>query len=162
MSPIGGRARIEAMLPHRDPLLLVDTLDSFTPGPRGSLAASFSITGDEAWLRGHFPGRPLWPGVLLIEGLAQCAGLLIHMAAAHARGEASPRPVDAARLGMLAAADVKLLRIVEPPAQIRYRVRIVGVFGGLHRVAGEAAVGDRAVADGSVSIALASDGAGPG
>ena len=156
----GGRALIESMLPHREPLLLVDTLEGFTPGPRATLAASFTITGEEVWLRGHFPGRPVWPGALLIEGLAQCAGLLIRLAEAHARGETQP-PGPATRLGMLAAADIKLLRVVEPPAQIRYRTRLLGVFGDLHRVTCEAAVAGRSVADGAVSIAL-TVGADPG
>lgn len=149
----GGRELVEALLPHREGMLLVDAITGFRPGVRAVLTASLTVTGDEACLRGHFPGRPIWPGVLLIEGLAQCAGLVIHMAAAHGRGEMETRGVG--QRGMLAGANVKFLQVVEPPAVIEYQVRLVGVFGGLYRVDGEAAVAGRAVADGSVSIALA-------
>lgn len=64
------------LLPHRDPFLLVDELTALEPGQ--SVSGTWTITGDEYFFPGHFPGRPTLPGVLMVEALAQvgaCAAL---------------------------------------------------------------------------------------
>lgn len=64
------------LLPHRDPFLFVDELTSLSPGE--SVSGTWTITGDEYFFPGHFPGRPTLPGVLMVEALAQvgaCAAL---------------------------------------------------------------------------------------
>ncbi|WP_426571515.1 3-hydroxyacyl-ACP dehydratase FabZ [Aquihabitans sp. McL0605] len=58
-----------SLLPHRPPFLLIDRVDACEPGQ--SATARWKITGDEPWLAGHFPGRPVVPGVLQLESLAQ-------------------------------------------------------------------------------------------
>ncbi|WP_419915970.1 3-hydroxyacyl-ACP dehydratase FabZ [Candidatus Poriferisodalis sp.] len=61
------------LLPHRAPFLLVDEIVELQPGER--CVAHWHLTGDEAFFAGHFPGRPTLPGVLMVEALAQTAGL---------------------------------------------------------------------------------------
>ena len=66
---------IMAMLPHRYPFLMVDRVLSFETGK--SLRAIKNVTFNEPQFQGHFPGHPVMPGVLIIEGMAQAAGLLV-------------------------------------------------------------------------------------
>ena len=67
-------AEIEAILPHRSPFALVDKITDYTPGQwaRGIKC----VTRTEPFFQGHFPGRPIMPGVLILEALAQTGGLL--------------------------------------------------------------------------------------
>ena len=67
-------ARIMAALPHRYPMLLVDRVVSLDPG--GEIHAVKAVSFNEQFFQGHFPGRPIMPGVLQIEALAQAAGIL--------------------------------------------------------------------------------------
>ena len=62
--------RIQELIPHRDPFLLVDRVTDLDP-EEISIVAQKNITEDEPYLEGHFPGNPIMPGVLVIEALAQ-------------------------------------------------------------------------------------------
>ena len=66
--------RVMAALPHRYPLLLVDRVESIVPDQ--SIVAIKAVTINEQFFQGHFPGRPIMPGVLIVEALAQAAGIL--------------------------------------------------------------------------------------
>lgn len=70
-----GIKEIEEIIPHRHPFLLVDRIETLEPGVRavGYKAVSF----DESFFRGHFPGNPVMPGVLMIEALAQTGAVAI-------------------------------------------------------------------------------------
>ena len=65
---------IMALLPHRYPFLLIDRVLDFTPGE--SLTAIKNVTINEPIFTGHFPGMPIFPGVLILEALAQATGIL--------------------------------------------------------------------------------------
>ena len=66
--------RVMAALPHRFPMLLVDRVETLVPNR--SIRAIKAVTINEPFFAGHFPGRPIMPGVLIIEALAQAAGVL--------------------------------------------------------------------------------------
>ena len=66
--------RVMAALPHRYPMLLVDRVEKLVPDE--SITAIKAVSINEAFFAGHFPGRPIMPGVLIIEALAQAAGIL--------------------------------------------------------------------------------------
>jgi len=73
MGPLDVR-RVMAALPHRYPMLLVDRVVSMVP--RTSIHAVKAVSVNEPFFQGHFPGRPIMPGVLIVEALAQAAGVL--------------------------------------------------------------------------------------
>ena len=65
---------IRKILPHRYPFLLVDKVTEYTPGER--IVGIKNVTGNEPFFQGHFPERPIMPGVLIVEALAQVSGIL--------------------------------------------------------------------------------------
>jgi len=66
--------RVMAALPHRYPMLLVDRVERLVPDK--SITAVKAVSMNEGFFQGHFPGRPIMPGVLIVEALAQAAGVL--------------------------------------------------------------------------------------
>jgi len=62
-----------ALLPHRPPFRFVDAVDELDPG--GTVVARYRVTGEEAFLSGHFPGNPVFPGVIQLEALAQAGAI---------------------------------------------------------------------------------------
>ena len=70
---------ISTYLPHRYPFLLVDRVLSMRREPEKALTAIKNVTINEPFFNGHFPGNPVMPGVLIIEAMAQAAGMLAHL-----------------------------------------------------------------------------------
>lgn len=110
-----NRAQIEALLPHRPPMLLVDEVLEVEPGRR--IVVQRLVRPDEPWFAGHFPGDPVLPGVLVAETLAQAAALL-HLAA---------HPDRAGETVYLAGLDgIRFRRIVRPGDTLRAEVTATG------------------------------------
>ena len=75
LKPPFGRETIESIIPHRPPFLLVDEVLELEPGRK--VRGRFLVPEDGWWFQGHFPDRPVMPGVLTIEAIAQCGAVAV-------------------------------------------------------------------------------------
>lgn len=127
-------ARALSHLPHGPDFRFIDRLTALDPGRSG--CGEYAVRGDEPFLRGHFPGNPLMPGVLLIEAAAQIAGIV-------AQSDPAVRPLENLRL--TAIRGCKILGTAKPSERIIIEARITGRMGGLIQADATASVGDRIV-----------------
>lgn len=162
LAPWFDRAVVERLLPHRPPLLLVDAVRDAHLGATATLRARFAVDPAHPALAGHFPGRPVWPGVYTVEGLAQAGAVLLGLegaAAAHPGGlagvlaalrEGGAPPIPP--VGLLVEVDVRFLAPVGPGEVLDYAVRVVDRHGPLVRLDVAAGVGGREVARGTLRV----------
>ena len=122
---------IMALLPHRYPFLLIDRVLELVPGERAR--AIKNVTINEPFFTGHFPGRPLMPGVLILEALAQAAGVLAFRTSAET-------PAEGGLYYFVGIDKARFKRTVEPGDQLvldivlKKRRRDVWCFGAEARV----------------------------
>ena len=136
---------VMAALPHRFPMLLVDRVDELVPNER--IVATKAVTINEPFFAGHFPGRPIMPGVLIVEALAQAAGVL----AVESLGLSGT-----GKLVYFMAIDAAKFRTpVEPGVLLRLEADFVQKRATVCKFAGRAFVGDRLVAEANFTAMIA-------
>jgi 3-hydroxyacyl-[acyl-carrier-protein] dehydratase len=119
------KVRALGALPHGAEFRFIDEVVELDPGRCGR--AVYRVRGDEAILRGHFPGRPLVPGVILIEALAQLAGII-------AQSDPSIPPLDDLRLAAIRSA--KITGTAGPGSALDIAGEVTGRLGSLIQAAG--------------------------
>lgn len=137
--------RIMAMLPHRYPMLLVDRVLEIVPDQ--SIRAVKAVSMNEPFFQGHFPGRPIMPGVLIVEALAQAAGVL----AIDALGlEGSGKLVY-----FMAIEGAKFRTPVEPGVLLTLDVEFVQKRASVCKFAGKASIDGKLAAEASFTAMIA-------
>jgi 3-hydroxyacyl-[acyl-carrier-protein] dehydratase len=142
-APAGGGVLsaddIARLLPHRYPFFLLDRVTALEPGV--SAEAIKNVTASDGVLSGHFPGRMLYPGVLLVECVAQLAAVIYGTGALQEAGQ-DPVGDVADRVGYLAEIkQTKFLKIVVPGDQIAFKAQSGPRMGRLISVTGQGSVG---------------------
>ena len=109
-----------SFLPHGPEFRFIDRIVSLDPGQSG--AGTYLIRGDEPFLRGHFPGEPIFPGVLLIEAAAQLAGVV---------AQSDPARAPLPGLKLTAVRNAKILGAAAPGQTLRLEARVTGRLDNL-------------------------------
>jgi 3-hydroxyacyl-[acyl-carrier-protein] dehydratase len=127
---------IRSILPHRYPLLLVDKIEEIKK--KESIIGIKNVTINEEFFLGHFPDHPIMPGVLIVEAMAQVAGILIYYSF---EGMEDKLPI------FTSIDKAKFRTPVKPGDQLRIKVEIVRLRKKVSKVRGEAYVGDDLAAE---------------
>ena len=128
-------------LPHGPEFRFVDRLTALDPGKTGS--GEYSVRGDEPFLRGHFPGQPIFPGVLLVESAAQLAGTV---------AQSDPQIPPLAGLKLTAMRGIKILGTARPGEIIQVEAKILSRLGNLIQAQVVAKVNGQTVMQGELTL----------
>jgi len=138
------RSEIETLIPHRPPFLWIDRVEELEPGVR-CVAVKFVDPADPIFA-GHFPARPILPGVFLIEAVAQTAGVMLGSAM-----QAAAR--SKLRVALLAAVNrFKFLKPVTPGQELRVETKKLTEVGQMAYIGGTVWVDGEMVANGELSV----------
>ena len=140
-----NRDEILALLPHREPLLMVDRVVEIESD---RIVAIKEVRADEDWARGHFPGNPVFPGVLMSEALAQAAALIY----LHAH-----RDQAGATVYLVGFDKMRFRKVVKPGDDLRLEVTLTGQRRRMWMFDGTATVDGVRVANGSFMATVAVD-----
>ncbi|QIG80285.1 3-hydroxyacyl-ACP dehydratase FabZ [Stakelama tenebrarum] len=138
-------SKVMAALPHRYPMLLVDRVEELVPDQ--SIAAIKAVTINEGFFQGHFPGRPIMPGVLIVEALAQAAGVL----AVESLGLSGSGKL----VYFMAIDDAKFRKPVEPGVLLRLEVEFVQKRASVCKFAGKALIDGQVAAQANFTAMIA-------
>lgn len=138
-------ADIMRIIPHRYPFLLIDRVVELVPGER--VVALKAVSANEPQFTGHFPGRPIMPGVLMVEALAQTAGIAV-----------LTLPDYRGKIGLFAGIDeCRFKRLVAPGDTLRLEVTVEKLRGMFGRVRAVASVDGEVAVEATLSIIIPRD-----
>lgn len=141
VSKVIDRSEIEKMIPHRPPCLLLDRVEELEPGVR--CVAVMSVDSEDAIFSGHFPGRPILPGILMIEAVGQTAAVMM----------AASAPQGTIGNAVLAAVNrFKFLKPVLPEQEVRIETTKLTQAGSMAYIGGTVLVDGAIVASGELSV----------
>ena len=142
-APLMDKAAIEAVLPHRDPMLFIDEVLELEPGVR--VLARKTVT--DADCEGHFPGNPIMPGVKMVEALAQCGAVAV-----------LSQPENRGKLALFAGIDdVRFKRIVRPGETLLLECEIETVRGPVGKGRVKATVEGQLAVRGTLTFAVGAE-----
>ena len=125
---------IQNTMPHRFPFLMIDRIIELEPGVKA--VGIKNVTINEPFFQGHFPNYPIMPGVLIIEAMAQVAGVLAFRSGAKGNS-----------VYFLSIEKAKFRKPVFPGDQLRIEIKIIQVRNNIWRLSGEAFVDDKLVSE---------------
>ena len=128
---------ILSILPHRFPFLLIDRVEELSIGE--SIKAYKNVTYNEQIFQGHFPGHPIYPGVMIIEGLAQAGGVLAFKSMEKESVDLSDKVVY-----FMSIDNAKFRSPVRPGDKLEYRISVIKHRGRIWVLKGEAYINDGA------------------
>jgi 3-hydroxyacyl-[acyl-carrier-protein] dehydratase len=128
-------------LPHGMGFRFVDALEELEPGMRA--VGTYLLRGDEAFLAGHFPGRPMLPAVIMVEAIAQVAGIAL---------QSDPDIPPLRDLRLTAMRNVKITGTALPGETLHIEAEVQGRMGSLVQAGGRVRVGERLIAEGQVTL----------
>lgn len=134
--------RISQILPHRYPMLMVDRIVEIT---EDSIVGLKNVTIGEPHFVGHFPGFPIMPGVLIIEAMAQVAGILVGEVAPHTRGKV---------MFLASVEEAKFRKPVVPGDQLRIEMKLLKLKYTVAKMKGLATVDGQVVAEATLMCKL--------
>ncbi|PWU14254.1 MAG: beta-hydroxyacyl-ACP dehydratase [Verrucomicrobia bacterium] len=130
-----------ASLPHGPTFRFLDRLTELEPGKSGT--GEYMVRGDESFLNGHFPGEPLFPGVLLVEAAAQLAGAV---------AQSDPTMPPMPGLKLTAMRNVKILGTARPGELIRLEAHVTGRFSNLIQAQAKASINGSTVLEATITL----------
>ena len=125
------------ILPHRYPFVMVDRIESIVPGK--SITGYKNVTFNEPFFQGHFPGRPVMPGVLILEGMAQAGGIMAYYS--------NPGSIGNKLLYFAGIDKARFRKPVVPGDRITYTLEVVRYKRGFYVMTGEAHVDGKLAAE---------------
>lgn len=131
-------AQIKKLLPHREPMLLIDNL--YNIDPMKSAIGHLKITTDKFYVQGHFPGQPVMPGVMIVEAFGQSAAAL-------AAYSLDPKVVEDKLVYLMSVQNARFRKPVMPPCDLYLKCKVDKIKGKIWRYKGEAYCNNEKMAD---------------
>ena len=133
-----NKEEIKNLLPHREPMLLIDKITNIVP--MVSATGHINVTKDKFYFDGHFPGAPVFPGVLIVEAFGQAAAAL----AAHSL---DPKEVENKLVFLMTIDKARFRSPVIPECELLLNVKVEKIKGRIWKYSGIATVNDKKMAD---------------